>query len=249
MTINHNGFVPTIDGNSTNGIHKSDVHSSPRVNTSPGKSSNAINGDAANGLLEASSRHQQAHADSYDPAFEAMIERILVRLGEDPSRDGLLRTPLRVAKALDDLTEGYRLDVESVVNNAIFEDDGQEMVLVKDIEFYSLCEHHMLPFYGKVHIAYIPDGKIIGLSKLARIADVFARRLQVQERLTNQIADALVEQLAPRGVAVMAEAAHFCMMMRGVQKQNSSTVTSATRGVFADDLDRRREFVQWVRGA
>jgi GTP cyclohydrolase I len=186
--------------------------------------------------------------ESYDPAFEALIEQMLVRLGEDPTRDGLLRTPLRVAKALDDLTAGYRMDMAAVVNDAVFEDDGQEMVVVKDIEFYSLCEHHMLPFYGKVHIAYVPNGKIIGLSKLARIADVFARRLQVQERLTNQIADALVEILQPQGVAVMAEAAHFCMMMRGVQKQNSSTVTSAMRGVFKQDLDMRREFTHLVRG-
>lgn len=184
----------------------------------------------------------------YDAEFEALIERMLVRLGEDPTRDGLIRTPLRVAKALDDLTSGYRTDLHSVVNDAVFEDDGQEMVLVKDIEFYSLCEHHMLPFYGKVHVAYIPDGKIIGLSKLARITDVFARRLQVQERLTNQIADALVEILQPKGVAVMAEAAHFCMMMRGVQKQNSTTLTSAMRGLFQTDTERRREFMQLVRG-
>lgn len=184
----------------------------------------------------------------YDAEFESLVERMLIRLGEDPTRDGLLRTPLRVAKAMDDLTSGYRTDLETVVNDAVFEDDGQEMVLVKDIEFYSLCEHHMLPFYGKVHIAYIPDGKIIGLSKLARIADVFARRLQVQERLTNQIADALVEILQPKGVAVMADAAHFCMMMRGVQKQNSSTITTAMRGLFQDDQERRREFMQLARG-
>jgi GTP cyclohydrolase IA len=185
---------------------------------------------------------------AYDPAFEALIEKILMRIGENPARDGLLRTPLRVAKALDDLTSGYRTDLATVVNDAVFEDDGEEMVIVKDIEFYSLCEHHMLPFFGRVHIAYIPDGKIIGLSKLARITDVFARRLQVQERLTNQIADALTELLQPRGVAVMAEAAHFCMMMRGVQKQNSSTITTAMRGVFKQDLDLRREFTQTVRG-
>ncbi len=184
-----------------------------------------------------------------DAELEAMIERILVRVGEDPTRDGLVRTPLRVAHALDELTVGYRTDLATVVNGAVFEDDGEEMVLVKDIEFYSLCEHHMLPFYGKVHIAYVPNGKIIGLSKLARIADVFARRLQVQERLTNQIADALEEVLSPRGVAVMAEAAHFCMMMRGVQKQNSTTVTTAMRGVFKEDADLRREFVSLVRGA
>jgi GTP cyclohydrolase I len=190
---------------------------------------------------------QSAIQESHDPAFEALIEEMLGRLGEDPSREGLVRTPLRVAKAMDFLTSGYRTDLETVINNAVFEDDGQGMVLVKDIEFYSMCEHHMLPFYGKVHIAYIPDGKIIGLSKLARIADVFARRLQVQERLTNQIADALEEVLEPKGVAVMAEAVHFCMMMRGVQKQGSSTVTSAMRGTFAEDSILRSEFMASVR--
>lgn len=247
MTINHNSIVPPLGGsNGTNGIYKPHSHNGTQTH---GSHANGHDHGAANGFHKSASSHRQADADAYDPAFEALIERILVRLGEDPARDGLVRTPLRVAKALDDLTEGYRMDVETVVNDAIFEDDGQEMVLVKDIEFYSLCEHHMLPFYGKIHVAYIPDGKIIGLSKLARIADVFARRLQVQERLTNQVADALVEQLAPRGVAVMAEAAHFCMMMRGVQKQNSSTVTSAMRGIFADDPERRREFMQWVRGS
>jgi GTP cyclohydrolase I len=218
------------------------------------------NGSASNGYMTNGKGHHHAdhaHIDSatdqatvqaaYDPAFEALIEQILVRVGEDPNRDGLLRTPLRVAKALDDLTSGYRADLTDVVNNAVFQDDGEEMVIVKDIEFYSLCEHHMLPFYGKIHIAYVPNGKIIGLSKLARITDVFARRLQVQERLTNQVADALTEILQPRGVAVLAEAAHFCMMMRGVQKQNSSTVTTAMRGIFKQDRELRREFTQLVR--
>lgn len=198
--------------------------------------------------LLADTTSQFAAKESYDPAFEALIEQMLTRLGENPDREGLVRTPLRVAKAMDYLTSGYRTDMQDVVNNAVFEDEGQGMVLVKDIEFYSLCEHHMLPFYGKVHIAYIPDGKIIGLSKLARIADVFARRLQVQERLTNQIANALEEILEPKGVAVMAEAVHFCMMMRGVQKQGSSTVTNAMRGAFADDEILRREFMLSVRG-
>ncbi len=191
---------------------------------------------------------QLAVKESYDPAFEAIIEQMLERIGENPEREGLVRTPLRVAKAMDFLTSGYRTDLDTVINNAVFEDEGQGMVLVRDIEFYSMCEHHMLPFYGKVHIAYIPDGKIIGLSKLARIADVFARRLQVQERLTNQIADALEEVLEPKGVAVMAEAVHFCMMMRGVQKQGSSTVTNAMRGAFADDAVLRSEFMTSVRG-
>ncbi len=155
--------------------------------------------------------------------------------------------PCRVAKALDFLTSGYAKSLDAVVNNAIFEQDGGEMVVVRDIEFYSLCEHHMLPFYGKVHIAYLPNGKILGLSKLARVADLYARRLQVQERLTNQIADAMVEILQPRGVAVVAEAAHFCMMMRGVQKQNSTTATSAMRGAFKQDAGLRAEFMAMLR--
>jgi GTP cyclohydrolase I len=185
--------------------------------------------------------------ESYDAAFENLVEQMLVRLGEDPDRDGLVRTPLRVAKSMDFLTSGYTTSLEEVVNDAVFDDDGEEMVIVKDIEFYSMCEHHMLPFFGKVHIAYIPNGKIIGLSKLARIADVFARRLQVQERLTNQIADALVGILEPRGVAVVSEASHFCMMMRGVQKQDSSTITSAMRGQFKDDPDLRQELMTMIR--
>jgi GTP cyclohydrolase I len=217
----------------------------------PNGHGHAKNGDGDNGhATNGTGKHggQTRVQESYDPAFEALIEKILVRIGEDPTRDGLLRTPLRVAKALDDLTAGYRTDLATAVNDAVFEDEGEEMVVVKDIEFYSLCEHHMLPFFGRVHVAYIPNGKIIGLSKLARITDVFARRLQVQERLTNQIADALNELLQPKGVAVMAEAAHFCMMMRGVQKQNSSTVTTAMRGAFKHDVELRREFTQAARG-
>ncbi len=232
---NANGKGLTTNGHAVNGN---------------GHNRHSGNGDSKHGAPGAATQYagQSGAQTSYDPAFEALIEKILLRIGEDPERDGLLRTPLRVAKALDDLTSGYRTELATVVNNAVFEDDGEEMVIVKDIEFYSLCEHHMLPFFGRVHIAYIPDGKIIGLSKLARITDVFARRLQVQERLTNEIADALTEILQPRGVAVMAEAAHFCMMMRGVQKQNSSTVTTAMRGVFKHDLEMRREFTQMVRG-
>lgn len=186
--------------------------------------------------------------ESYDPEFEALVRQMLTRLGEDPSRDGLKRTPLRVAKAMDFLTSGYRTSVDTVVNNALFEDKSEEMVIVKDIEFYSMCEHHMLPFYGKAHVGYIPNKKIIGLSKLARITDVFARRLQVQERMTNQIADALVEILEPLGVGVVTEACHFCMMMRGVQKQNSFTITSATRGSFRADIRTREEFMHLIRG-
>jgi GTP cyclohydrolase I len=183
----------------------------------------------------------------YDPEFEALIEQMLVRLGEDPEREGLVRTPLRVAKAMDFLTSGYEVELEDIVNGALFEDPCEEMVIVKDIEFYSLCEHHMLPFFGKAHVGYLPNGKIIGLSKIARIVDLFARRLQVQERLTNQVADALTEILEAHGVGVVIEASHFCMMMRGVQKQNSSTVTSAMRGTFKSDARTREEFMQLMR--
>ncbi len=182
----------------------------------------------------------------YDPEFEALIRQILIRIGEDPDREGLRRTPLRVAKAYDFLTSGYRTTVEEVVNNAIFTDDCDEMVVVKDIEFYSMCEHHMIPFFGRVHVGYLPRGKVIGLSKVARIVDVFARRLQIQERMTNQIADAMMEILNPLGVAVVVEASHLCMMMRGVQKQNSSTITSAMRGHFRKDARTRAEFMTLI---
>ncbi|MGB0386362.1 MAG: GTP cyclohydrolase I FolE [Ardenticatenaceae bacterium] len=184
----------------------------------------------------------------YDPHFESLIEQMLTRLGEDPARDGLKRTPLRVAKAMDFLTSGYQMKVEDVLNNALFPHKGQDMIIVKDIEFYSLCEHHMLPFFGKAHVGYIPRKQIVGLSKVARIVDVFARRLQVQERLTNQVADAIVEALNPLGVGVVMEACHFCMMMRGVQKQNSSTITSAMRGGFRKDARTRAEFMDLIRG-
>ncbi|HAX81210.1 MAG TPA: hypothetical protein DCY40_01405 [Actinobacteria bacterium] len=183
----------------------------------------------------------------YDPEFEATVRGMLVQLGEDPTREGLARTPLRVAKAMDFLTSGYNGSLEDVVNNAIFESDADEMVLVKDVEFYSLCEHHMLPFFGKAHVAYLPNKKIIGLSKIARIVDLYARRLQVQERLTNQIADAVEEVLSPHGVAVVMEGSHFCMMMRGVQKQGSSMVTSAMRGGFRTSSLTRGEFLDLIR--
>lgn len=184
----------------------------------------------------------------YDPNFEALVEQMLIRLGENPEREGLKRTPLRVAKALDFLTSGYNMSLEEIINNALFEDACEEMVIVRDIEFYSLCEHHMLPFFGKAHVGYLPNSKIIGLSKIARVVDFFARRLQVQERLTNQVADALMEILGAHGVAVVMEASHFCMMMRGVQKQNSSTVTSAMRGTFHSNPKTREEFIQLMRG-
>jgi len=164
-------------------------------------------------------------------------------VGEDPDREGLLRTPQRVANALTWLTRGYETDVKDVVGNAIFEETHENMVLVRDIDLYSLCEHHMLPFFGRAHVAYIPDGKIVGLSKLPRIVDVFARRLQVQERLTEQIAQAIQDVLQPRGVGVVIEANHLCMMMRGVEKQNSRTITSALRGAFRTDAKTREEFL------
>ena len=183
----------------------------------------------------------------YDPDFEAIIRQMLVRIGEDPAREGLKRTPLRVAKAMDFLTSGYAMTVQDVVRNAVFEEQCEEMVIVKDIEFYSMCEHHILPFFGKAHVAYLPNNKVIGLSKVARIVDVFARRLQVQERLTNQIADAMMEILNPHGVAVIIKASHFCMMMRGVQKQNSSTVTSAMRGTFRENARSRSELMDLIK--
>jgi GTP cyclohydrolase IA len=183
----------------------------------------------------------------YDPEKEGLIRNLLGSLGEDPSREGLRRTPLRVAKALDFLTSGYHATVEEVIRGAVFTEDCKEMVVVRGIEFYSLCEHHMLPFFGHAHVAYLPKGKVVGLSKVARVVDVFARRLQVQERLTNQVADALMEALDPHGVAVVMEASHTCMMMRGVQKQNSTTVSSAMRGTFEEDPRTRAEFLGFIR--
>jgi len=175
------------------------------------------------------------------------VREILSGLGEDPEREGLQRTPERVEKALKFLTGGYTENIPKLVNGALFSVDYDEMVIVKDIEFFSMCEHHMLPFFGRVHVAYIPDKKIIGLSKIPRIVDVFSRRLQVQERMTVQIAEALVEVLQPKGVGVVADAAHLCMMMRGVQKQNSSTMTSCLLGSFRSDPRTRAEFLNLVR--
>lgn len=182
--------------------------------------------------------------DLSEVEFQSLVEELLRRLGEDPSRDGLRRTPERVERSLQWLTRGYGLDPRDAIGDAVFEEDHHHMVLVKDIEMYSLCEHHMLPFFGKVHVAYIPNGRIVGLSKLPRIVDVFARRLQVQERLTAQIADALWDVLQPQGVGVVIEAYHLCMMMRGVEKQNSKTITSAMKGGFLSDLRTREEFLR-----
>jgi GTP cyclohydrolase I len=177
-----------------------------------------------------------------------LMHTMLERLGEDPSRDGLVRTPMRAEKALKFLTSGYTMDINKIVNGALFDVEYDEMVIVKDIEFFSLCEHHMLPFYGKAHVAYLPTSKVIGLSKIPRIVDVFARRLQVQERLTQQIARTIQEVLKPKGVGVIIEARHFCMMMRGVEKQHSGAVTSAMLGGFRDRKETRDEFLSLIRG-
>lgn len=177
-------------------------------------------------------------------AFEDLVAEMIRRLGEDPTREGMVKTPERVERAMTFLTSGYGQSPEQVLGDALFEESHQSMVLVKDIELYSMCEHHMLPFFGKAHIAYIPNGRIVGLSKFARLVEVFARRLQVQERLTEQIAQALWDTVQPMGVAVVVEAYHLCMMMRGVQKQNSKTVTSAMRGVFLEDQRTRDEFLR-----
>jgi GTP cyclohydrolase I len=178
--------------------------------------------------------------------IEAQVKLLLEELGEDPQREGLLKTPNRVAKTYEFLTRGYREDIKKVINGAVFEEKYDEMVIVKDVDFFSLCEHHMLPFFGKVHIAYIPDGKIVGLSKMPRIVDVFARRLQVQERMTQEIADTIEKYLQPRGVGVVSEARHMCMMMRGVEKQNSVATASAMHGIFKEDARTRSEFLNLI---
>ena len=178
---------------------------------------------------------------------QELYRELLSRLVDDPARDGLAETPERVEKAMAFLTQGYAMDVATVLNGALFEVDYDEMVMVWDVEFYSLCEHHLLPFFGKVHVAYVPRGKVIGLSKIPRLVEMYSRRLQVQERLTTQIADAIVEAIAPQGVGVIVEAQHLCMMMRGVEKQHSATVTSAMRGVFKTQMQTRNEFLSLVR--
>jgi len=180
--------------------------------------------------------------------FQPLVRAMLEQLGEDPKREGLRETPARVEASLKWLTRGYQMAVEDVIGDAIFTEKHESMICVRDIEIYSLCEHHLLPFFGKAHVAYLPNGKIVGLSKIPRVVEVFARRLQVQERLTDQVADALCRVLKPLGVGVVIEAYHLCMMMRGVEKQNSKTVTSALRGAFRDDGKTRDEFLRLVHG-
>jgi len=179
--------------------------------------------------------------------MQELIRQLLAELGEDPTREGLLNTPKRVDKALRFLTSGYNMDVDEVLNDALFTVDYSEMVIVKDIDFYSLCEHHLLPFFGKCHVAYIPQGRVLGLSKMPRLVDIFARRLQIQERLTNQIAQTICQKIDPLGVAVVMEATHLCMSMRGVEKQNSVAATSAMLGVFREDARTRMEFLELIK--
>jgi GTP cyclohydrolase I len=179
--------------------------------------------------------------------MQEIIRQLLAELGEDPAREGLLDTPKRVEKALRFLTSGYSADVDATLNNALFSVDYNEMVIVRDIDFYSLCEHHLLPFFGKCHVAYIPQGRVLGLSKIPRLVDIYARRLQIQERMTNEIAETLLEKVNPLGVAVVLEATHLCMSMRGVEKQNSFATTSAMLGVFREDARTRMEFLELIR--
>ncbi len=195
-----------------------------------------------------SKAHEPKSGGNLDGAsLEDLVREMLVRLGQDPTREGLSKTPARVAKSLTYLTAGCSKDPRSVLNGAVFEHEADEMIVVRDIEIYSMCEHHMLPFFGRAHVAYLPKGKIIGLSKIPRIVDCFARRLQVQERLTMQIAEAIEEILDPQGVGVVIEASHLCMMMRGVEKQNSKTVTSCMRGRFRRDARTRQEFMDILK--
>jgi len=185
--------------------------------------------------------------ERYNDPMQDLIQRVLIELGEDPTREGLVKTPKRVDKALRFLTSGYQADIDDMLNGALFSVDYSEMVIVRDIDFYSMCEHHLLPFFGKCHVAYIPNGKVIGLSKIPRLVDIFARRLQLQERMTNQIAETITEKIKPLGVAVVCEGTHLCMAMRGVEKQNSYTITSAMLGAFRDQSRTRMEFLELLK--
>lgn len=198
----------------------------------------------ANDRRKARRAKHAASVDLSGVSYEALVAEMIRRCGDDPDREGLLKTPERVKESMEFLTQGYRMTAADAIGGALFEERHHNMVLVKDIELYSICEHHLLPFFGKAHVAYIPDGKIMGLSKAARLVEVFSRRFQVQERLTEQIAQAIWDNIRPQGVAVVVEAYHLCMMMRGVQKQNSKTITSAMRGAFLEDQRTRDEFLR-----
>ncbi|AMW30413.1 MULTISPECIES: GTP cyclohydrolase I FolE [Arthrospira] len=234
MTIASSNSLNSADTSNPNGMKN--VDSSSRIATRPDRSS------SWHGSPENLGRREVTQEE-----MMGAVETILLGVGEDPEREGLLKTPKRVAEAMRFLTNGYSQSLEELVNDAIFDEGHEEMVLVRDINFFSLCEHHMLPFMGKAHVAYIPNQKVIGLSKLARVVEMYSRRLQVQERLTRQVAEAIQSVLEPQGVAVVMEASHMCMAMRGVQKPGSWTVTSAMIGVFQDDQKTREEFLNLIR--
>ena len=225
----------------TEPIHTPAIHATPILAASDPPSS----APGEDGALQADPARESAALAGV--SSKAIYRELLQRMGEDPGRDGLLRTPERVDRAMQFLTRGYSQTIGSVLHDALFDVDYDEMVIVRDIEFYSLCEHHLLPFFGKAHIAYIPHGRVVGLSKLPRLVDVYARRLQVQERLTRQIAESIIEAVNPQGVGVILEAQHLCMMMRGVEKQQSLTTTSAMLGVFRSQVQTRNEFLSLVR--
>jgi GTP cyclohydrolase I len=232
-----NGSNPTSNTLNINGVKTSDVEATGRISHRPDRNSSSNSQPVK----------QQPPAEETNEAMMEAVRTILVSVGEDPEREGLLKTPKRVAEAMRFLTGGYNQSLEELVNNAIFDEGHNEMVLVRDINLFSLCEHHMLPFMGKAHVAYIPNQKVVGLSKLARIVEMYARRLQVQERLNRQIAEAIQTVLEPKGVAVVIEATHMCMVMRGVQKPGSWTVTSAMLGIFAEDQKAREEYLSLIR--
>ena len=200
-----------------------------------------------NGAMETNLKTMKSKQEPPNPELEGLFTKIIENLGEDPSREGLVKTPLRAAKAMEFLTSGYHQSIDEILNGAIFDEDYDEMVIVKEIEFYSLCEHHILPFWGKCHVGYLPQNRIIGLSKIPRIVDMFARRLQVQERLTREIAEALETALEPRGVAVVIEGQHLCMMARGVEKQAPKMATNVMRGAFREDSSTRAEFLRCLQ--